>query len=223
MAKPQQKQLMLYANLMEEVKVRFDCINHAAQGFTGLPAPVVRELLYQQIRFLCELIALSCLVAHGDIAALQSHKIGRSYSADEILDRMSKLRPHFYPIAVRETSVDILDGNRQNHNLQGVNPSPLPKEDLITLYGKTHKHLHRGSLKRLLSSSTPLDMTINMPEIIAHVQKISDLLAHHIIALSEHELIICLLLNPKDNNRVQIATAERGELSLQTNSPASGS
>lgn len=66
---------------MEELKVRFDCVNHAALGRTGLPAPIVQEFLYQQLRFMCELVALSCLVAHGDIAALKSHKIGRSYSA----------------------------------------------------------------------------------------------------------------------------------------------
>src|SRR5262249_4200096 len=103
MAQPKQKQLTLYADLMEEVKVRFDCINHAAQGATGLPPPIVRELLSQQIRFLCELIALGCLVAHGDSAQLQSHKVGRSYSADDILRMMTALRPHFYPQAVTQT------------------------------------------------------------------------------------------------------------------------
>lgn len=113
-AHPQQKQLQLYADLMEEMKVRFDCINHAARGRSGLPAPIVQEFLYQQLRFLCELIAISCLVAHGDIAALKSHKIGRSYSADEILRRMTALRPHFYPNAIRETSVTILPSGVRN-------------------------------------------------------------------------------------------------------------
>ena len=57
MAKPQQKQLMLYANLMEEVKVRFDCINHAAQGFTGL-----RHLLFA-----------SCYISRFGFYANSSH------------------------------------------------------------------------------------------------------------------------------------------------------
>jgi len=97
MAQPSQKQLTLYANLMEEVKARFDVINYAAQGRMGLASPFVREFLHLQMRFLCELVALGCIVAHGDITFLQSHKIGRSYSADDILDRMTKLRPTFTP------------------------------------------------------------------------------------------------------------------------------
>jgi hypothetical protein len=198
------KQLGLYADLMEEVKVRFDSINHAAQGRTGLPAPIVREFLYQQTRFLCELIALSCLVAHGDMAILQTHKIGRSYSADEILDRMTKLRPHFYPVALRTTSVTAIGPSQKNVNVEGVDPSPFPKDDLLALYGKTHKHLHRGSLKKLLSAATPLDMTINVPEIVADVQKVSNLLSHHVIAITEDKIIICMLANAENNNRVQV-------------------
>jgi len=213
MAFPKQKQLMLYADLMEEVKARFATINHAANGRTGMGAPFVREFLYLQLRILCELVALACLLAHGDIAALQAHKIGRSYSADEILDKLERLRPHFYPIMMREKSVTKLSATTQHHDLEAVNPSPLPKEALIKMYGATHKHLHRGSLKRLLSASAPLDLTINVPEIIGQVQKIADLLSHHLIALNERELIICLL-HPTSGAGTQVVTALRPELGL---------
>jgi len=211
---------------MEELKIRFNCANHVAHGHAGLPAPMVREFLYQQLRFMCELIALSCLVAHGDIAALKSHKIGRAYSADDILDRMTALRAHFYPIPVREISVTSMSSGARTHNLQAVNPSPLSKDDLIGLYGKTHKYLHRGSLKAILSTDTPFDMTLSIPainEIMAQMQKMSDLMAHHVIAINERELIICLLLNPQDHNRVQMVTAERRELDLPPNPSAAPS
>jgi hypothetical protein len=214
MAFPKQKQLALYADLMEEAKARFATINHAANGRTGMGAPLVREFLYLQVRFLCELVALGCLVAHGDIAALQAHKLGRSYSADEILDRMERLRPHFYPITVKETSVTKLPGGGQNHALEQINPSPLPKEALLKMYGTAHKHLHRGSLKKLLDASAPLDLTINVPEIIAQVQKITDLLSHHMIALNERELMICLIASPVAQGRCQVVTALRPELGL---------
>jgi hypothetical protein len=218
MAKPQQKQLTLYADLMEELKIRFDCVNHAAHGRTGLPAPIIREFLYQQLRFVCELVAVSCLVAHDDIRALKSHKIGRAYSADEILDKMTALRPHFCPNAVRETKVESLPGGKRNHFIEGVNPSPLAREDLIALYAKTHKRLHRGSLKALLSAATPFDMTLDVPainEVMSNFQKFSNLLSHHLIAISEDTLIVCLLKNPQDNNRVQVITTDRiGPVSL---------
>jgi hypothetical protein len=222
MAFPKQKQITLYADLMEEVKARFHTINHAANGRTGMGAPFVREFLYQQVRFLCELVALGCLIAHGD-TGLQAHKIGRSYSADEILDKMERLRPHFYPVTVKETSVTKLPSGAQNHALEAVNPAPLPKEALLKMYGAAHKHLHRGSLKKLLDAKAPLDLTINVPEIIAQVQKISDLLSHHMIALNDRELIICLLASPVVQGRCQVIAAHRQELGLPSMPSASPS
>jgi len=218
-----QKQLTMYGQLMEEVKVRFQVINLAAQGHTQLAAPFVREFMYLQTRLLCELIALGCLVAHGDIGSLQSHKVGRTFSADEILDRMSKLRPHFYPIAMRETSVVLVDGGpKRNHNLEAIEPSPLPKEDLLSIYAKTHKYLHRGSLKKLLSADAILDMTINVPEIISYIQKMADLLSHHAIPINENKVMLCLLMNPDNNNLVQVIMGDRQGPPIQPNLLASG-
>jgi hypothetical protein len=200
------EQNTLYANLMNEVKVRIDCINQAVQGKRGFPVPIVREFCYLQLRLLCELIALGCLVAHGDIKSLQSHKTGRAYSADEILKKLTELRPHFYPFACRQTK--NADGSM---HLQGIDPSPLSKDDLLTLYGNTHRFLHRGSLKKLLSSPTPIDMQINLPEIVSWAQRINDLLSIHTIAISSDRLIICVLRNIDNNNKVQVVTALKGE------------
>lgn len=203
------KQNELYANLMDEVKVRIDCINTAVQGRTSFPTPIVREFCYLQLRFLCELIALSCLVAHGDIASLQSHKTGRSYSADEILDRLTKLRPHFWPLACNDTKQP--DGSFE---MKILDAQPLTKADLLSLYGKTHKFLHRGSLKKLLSSETPIDMHIDLPEIVGWAQRISDLLSLHVIAINADWLIYCVLRNRDDNGRVQVANLSSQKPSL---------
>lgn len=194
---------------MDEVKVRIGSINSAALGRLPLPTPLVREFCYLQLRMLCELIALSCLVAHGDITFLQPHKLGKSYSADDILDRLSKLREHFYPSPITQNIVQTKPGGPKHFHLEGVNPSPLPKEQLLVLYGKTHKFLHRGSLKKLLTSDTPIDITINMPEIISWAQKINDLLSCHVIAISADKVILCNLRNKDDNFRVQVAIGEK--------------
>ena len=203
----QKKQNELYANLMDEVKARIDCILSAAEGRMVYPAPVVREFCYLQLRMLCEVIALSCLVAHGDITFLQSNKLGRSYSADEILDRLTKLRPEFYPHQCKQ----IKWGDGWTFEIQ--DPSPLPKEKLLELYGKTHSHLHRGSLKKLLSSDMPIDVKVNMPEIMEWTQKIHDLLSLHLIVINKDNMHVCMLRNAEDNNRVQVA-------SLSTKPPA---
>lgn len=199
------KRNTLYANLMDEVKVRVDVISTVANGRGAFPTVITREFCYLQLRMLCELLALSCLVAHGDIAALQSHKIGKAYSADEILDRMEKLRPHFYPSPITQEP----DPTTGGWLMTGINPSPLPKEELLSLYAKTHRHLHRGSLKKMLSMETPIDVNVNIPEIIKWAQKINDLLAVHVIAVNEYEVILCALRNAGDNNRVQVASAAR--------------
>jgi hypothetical protein len=198
------KRNTLYANLMDEAKVRIECIGTTCQGRGAYPTVITREFCWLQLRMLCELIALSCLVAHGDIGALQSHKVGKAYSADEILDRLARLRPHFYPQAIKE----IGRGPGAQVDVEVINPHPLSKEDLLSLYGKTHRYVHRRSLKRLLSMETPIDMHVNIPEIIGWAQKLNDLLSHHIIAVSDSHLIICVLRNADDNNRVQVATAE---------------
>jgi hypothetical protein len=208
------KQNTLYANLMDEVKVRIDCISSAAQGrLNNYPTPIVREFCYLQLRMLCELIALSCLVAHGDITFLQPHKLGKSYSADDILDKLSKLREHFYPLPITQTVTSI--GPPKALHMTLVNPSPLPKDELLKLYGITHKYLHRGSLKKLLSMDTPIDITINMPEIVRWAQKINDLLSLHVISIDAKNVMLCMLRNADENNKVQVATAVASEMPIE--------
>lgn len=204
------KRNVLYANLMEEVKVRFDCINAGITGRLILPTPIVREFCWLQVRMLCELVALSCLVAHGDIAALQSNKLGKAYSADDILDRLAKLRPHFYPIAITQNleNPGATPGTRR-YKSTAIDPSPLPKEELLKLYARTHRYVHRGTYKGLVSSATPIDMNPMFPEIVSLTQKISDLLGNHVIAITEDHVLLCMLRNAEQGFKVQVATAER--------------
>ena len=211
MPSPTEKQRKLYANLMHEVKTRIEVVNVSISGHLRLSDPWVREFCWLQLRMLCELVALSCLVAHGDITFLQPHKVGRAHSADDILDRMTKLREHFYPNAI--TVSRKLEGAQFIHELRVVDPSPLPKEELLRLYGISHRHLHRGSLKSLLArdiNASPLDITIDAPEIVRWAQKLNALLSHHVIAISGETLIICVLRNADDNHNVQVAVAEAG-------------
>jgi hypothetical protein len=85
----------LYADLLEEAKIRIFSIDAAINGRTALPAPLVREYSYLQLRMLCELIALGCLTAHGEIKATQAAKLQKEYAADEIIKRLEDLHPNF--------------------------------------------------------------------------------------------------------------------------------
>jgi hypothetical protein len=68
-----------YCDLMEEIKHRYDALGAAAAGkFAPLmPDPCALEFCYLQLRLICELIALACLVAHRDIVLPKSKKIER--------------------------------------------------------------------------------------------------------------------------------------------------
>lgn len=202
------KRNQLYANLMDELKARLDIITSAVAGKTGYPPVIVRELCWLQLRLLCELIALACLVAHGDIEALKSHKVGKAYSADDILKRLERLRPHFYPMASKKQQ-----NPAGGFFMEIINPSPLPKDDLLDLYGKSHQKLHRGSLKKMLSMDKPIDMNVNYAEILEWSLRINMLMSHHTIAISDSDLILCILRNSNDENRVQVATAQARKVS----------
>lgn len=202
-ARDQKALLTLYANLMDEVKVRVNCVDRAVRGQTGFPGPIVREFCYTQLRLLCELIALGCLVAHGDIPATYAKRLGREWSADTIMGALTGLSPHFYPIAVRQLG---------RHGIEGINPMPLPKEALLELYGKSHQYLHRGNVRKLLNSDTPIEVYTNFPEVISWAQKVNDHLSFHLIAISAEKLIFCMLRNPDDNNKVQVGTMEKRTL-----------
>lgn len=195
----------LYANLMDEVKVRIDYVDKAVNGHTHMPGPLVREFCYLQLRILCELIALSCLVAHGDIAAKYSKRLGKEWSAERIMGQLTTLHPHFYPQPARQGGLPDPD---RVHQLEIIQPSPLTKADLLILYGKCHSQLHRGNVNKLLRSENPIELHTNFPEIIGWAQKINDLLSFHVVAINPDKFMFCMLRNAEDHNRVQAGFAE---------------
>jgi hypothetical protein len=91
----------LYADLLEEAKGRIDSIDAAISGRLGLPAQLIRKYSYLKIRMLCELIALGCLIAHGEIEATHTVQLQTAWSADKIIRRLEKLHSNFYPHPIR--------------------------------------------------------------------------------------------------------------------------
>jgi hypothetical protein len=190
----------LYANLLEEIKLRIASINHCTLGQSGLAAPFVKDFCYLQIRMICELVALGCLVAHGDIKEASSKNMQGAWSAETIMSTLEKMHPHFYPLPVKQTKTP------NGFHLQ-AQPSPLPKDEFLRLYYKCGEMLHRGNLRKLLKGQFPKQ--INFPEITGTVQKLADLLAHHILIMqSGEQMFIAMLRNIDDSIKVQVAIAE---------------
>lgn len=145
--------ISLYRALMEEVKIRIASINFAVSGQMRCPGPVIEEFCYLQLRLMCELIALGCLVAHGDIQATQTGRLRKEWQADKILLALEGLHPDYYPIPTKE----VQEGGKIFLVLLTANEAGfLRKNDLLDLYGKCGNHLHKGNLKKLLSPRTPV-------------------------------------------------------------------
>jgi hypothetical protein len=191
--------MSLYGGLMEEIKVRLFSIDMAVSGSIELPHQLLHEYCYLQLRMVCELIALGCLTAHGDIQEATSLK--NEWSADRIVDKLTKLHEHFYPWPV-EWLGSTPDGVLQfKHVFDGF----LTKQELLTLNGMCGDALHRGSMKKLLKPKMPI--VKKFPEITEACAKIRRLLEHHRIVLLDNNIIFCNLSDPDNNGRVELAFA----------------
>jgi hypothetical protein len=102
MPEPQERVLNSYIALREELKGRHAIIRgviaDATQRKFVLRPTILGELCYLQLRMICELIALGCLLVHGDIPAARAGRIQKAYAADWIINKLTALHPSFYPV-----------------------------------------------------------------------------------------------------------------------------
>ncbi len=164
----------VYSSIMEEAKFCALSINMFTDSGHTLPVPLKREYCFLQLRMLCELIALGCLVAHGDMEETKSSSLQKEYRAGEIVKRLEKLHPNFYPSPRKPVF------NPGNVHLVDYDREFLTKSELITLYGKCGDALHRGNLQQLLDpkNQPPADFR----DIHEWGQKILNLLSVHLIS-----------------------------------------
>ena len=122
---------------MHEAKHRLWAMDTALGGQTGLPDGAIPELCFLQLRMLCELIALGCLTAHGDVV---TGKLKEEYKADKIIRLLEQLHPKFYPHAATDTETAT-----------ALRTDVFTKEELMKLYWKCGDVLHRGTFQTLWS------------------------------------------------------------------------
>lgn len=190
----------LYANILEEIKLRIANINHCTMGFSGLTPPFVKEVCYLQIRMICELVAMGCLAAHGDIKGSNSSNLRSFWSAADIMNALEKLHPHFYPQPIKQTRT------ASGIHIEAVD-SALAKSDFLAMYGKCGDALHRGNIKKLLKGQFPNQ--INYPEITTKAQLFIDLLSNHMLVMHTGEqAFLAMLYNSDNQGRVQVAIVE---------------
>ena len=200
--------LILYSNLMEEVKSRQAVINTAGSGKLSdlLPSRAVEELCYLQLRMICELIALSCLIVHGDIEATQTSKMQKKYEADWLLNALSQLHENFYPRPSRQ----ILDEKTGRPvNVEPITSGYLTRDKLKMLYHECGDVLHRGNAASVtVGKVRPLDFD----RIGMWSSEIVTLLNHHqieVVGGAGREYWV--LMQAKEDNKVHWTVMQKVE------------
>ena len=178
---PYDEAMKAYSILMLEAKQRLFAIDAALEGKTGLPNGVICEFCFLQLRMLCELIALGCLTAHGD---LMTGKLSGTWQADKIIRGLEELLPKFYPHAATdtETATELKEG-------------VFTKEELVKLWRKCGEVLHRGTFETLWSRLRYADA---VEEIRAWKEKIEALLSYHAIFMADGSTTALVKLSELD-------------------------
>ena len=191
----------LYADIMAEVKARHTALFQLLEraNLVGLPSYVLAETAYLQLRMICELIALGCLVAHGDMEATKRGKLKTAWNADLIVSALGKLHPDFYP----KPSHQIVLGPGR-FEIRDVTEPYLTKKELQQLYAQTGHVLHRGSVRDLRNRSVPTSNSVR-----DWSEKIRILLTHHQIVLADSDLEIWCLMNGKEDGKVHTTVMRR--------------
>lgn len=185
----------IYANFMDEIKMRLEFITISTNGILKLNPILTQELCYLQLRMICECIALSCLVAHGDITDINLESFIGDYEADKIIRKLESLHDAFYPYPVKMTVTPPCDKYPTgNVDLEDKPAGFLTKIEFLSLYGRCGEHLHRGRLRTI--ENRPPYKQPDFSDIVKGSNKITLLLDQHRIGSKDNKKHLLIALNP---------------------------
>jgi hypothetical protein len=194
------KILEKYCSLMEELKTRHAVVQKvltdAKEGRAVLSPYILGELCFLQLRMMCELIALGCLLVHGDVPATRTNRMQKAHAADWIINRLSELHPSFYPLP----GIQVHDAAGHVVSVEPNSKPYLTKADLMRLYAECGGFLHRGTLKDILRANTK---PMNLARIGEWSAKITQLLNHHQIPLVGDQHQIWVIMQEKSGGGVR--------------------
>src|SRR5262249_35980879 len=128
-----EKACALYARLMEEIKRRHAALDAIMTNPQGMPRMAAFEFCYLQLRKICEVFALACLPAHGDMPEVRNKIVQKTYNADQIMKKLSTIHPKFYPVP-GDKKVDLV--TKKPVEVVPVTEDYLTKGELLKQYGE---------------------------------------------------------------------------------------
>jgi hypothetical protein len=187
---------------MVEAKIRIMSVDRLATDQRGIPSPLVFEYGALQIRMVCEIIALSCLVAHGELVSKSRPTLRKEYAPGQIFMQLEKLHPDFYPTPFKPVYTNDV-------NLFGEYDGPpfLSKDEVSQTWSKCGNVLHRGNLKGLIREKTPTQARFK--ELENWCRKILNLLnTHYTRTVDDQWFILCSLKSFREPVEVALAGKE---------------
>jgi hypothetical protein len=176
-----------YVKFIEEIKERFEVIalfeQSGSVGVDVLPEPFALETCYLQIRLICELIALACLVGHGPGLGNDVDPLTKTYKPHEIMRGLAALKPDFFPKQLRWTVQNKDDGTAD----MTLEPTEvLTADDVVALHGKMGNILHRGRLSRILEAK---EHPRSFQDVRGTCERLMRLLGRHTFMVAPDKLI----------------------------------
>jgi hypothetical protein len=190
-----------YRDLMLEIKERTLSIGEVAGGRTALRGPLAKEFCFLQLRMVCECIALSCLVAHGDLKEIQAPNFQKETAADLLMKKLEGLHPDFYPHPVR------IEVKEQGVMLSEMTEPFLTKAELIKLVRHCGQQVHRGSIKKYNFSPTPQQLANDFAAIMSWANKILRLTEQHKVVMQSGRHYVLCILSHGPKQEVSVFTA----------------
>jgi hypothetical protein len=193
-----------YCDLMEEIKIRHalvrDAVGRAKRVVFLLSPFIIGEVCFLQLRMICELIALGCLLIHGDVPATRTNRMKKAYRADWIISVLGEIHTSFYP----QPGEQIHDQNGKVIEVISITTAYLTRNELVKLYTLCHSKLHRGSLKTVKDARS-----FDFAQITVWLDKIRKLLNHHQIPIIDDEHQIWVVMNADTDGRVHSSVMKR--------------
>jgi len=177
-----------YIALMSEIKVRIDAIDDITAEKLRIRSKIAEEYCYLQLRMICEIIAIGCLVIHGNISGAANKTLTQSFKADWIIKSLSRIHEKFYPIPLR---VDDEPGDPPS--LVPIESGFLTRADLISLYSKEcGDRLHRGNARSFMKR---VEHGLIKNDVIGWRNKIVALLNKHQIMTPSEKHFVVIMMN----------------------------
>jgi hypothetical protein len=166
-----------YLPLMHELAIRSDLVGAACDGKLNLTPPYAREYAYLQFRRMCELIALGCLLLHGDLSLAKTTSAQKEWNADKIMRMLHSAHPHAFP----QCAIQERDEQSKRVTIRANSkPNALTLQEFKRLYAECGEVLHRGTI-RSLEGSTSITEADYLRVMDWH-RKLVDLMNQHIVA-----------------------------------------